>query len=177
MFPAATRIASVDVPVALSGGSITDYPLDGYETTMEFSAKQNGDRVPVHMTLVNHDALFTLDAEAEDDGGVAVFRLHPARSGGVLLFALFMMGAMWALAISVMTGARFIVTRRRGLVWPALGWMAATLFALTAFRNAAPGAPPIGSLIDYLAFFWAELVIAICLVVTVVAGVRAEPAE
>lgn len=60
------------------------------------------------------------------------------------------------------------------MVWPSLGWMAATLFALIGMRNAAPGAPPIGSLIDYVAFFWAEGIIAACLVVTVVSGSRVE---
>ncbi|MFI6764769.1 DUF4436 family protein [Streptomyces sp. NPDC050355] len=34
--------------------------------------------------------------------------------------------------------------RRRGLVWAAMGWMAATLFALVGFRDAAPSAQPIG---------------------------------
>lgn len=38
--------------------------------------------------------------------------------------------------------------------------MAATLFALVGMRNAAPGGPPIGSPIDYIAFFWAEAIIA-----------------
>jgi Domain of unknown function (DUF4436) len=176
-FPAAQRIASVDVPVALSEGSITDYPFDRYHAAMEFSARQRGERVPVRMVLTNHDTLFNLDAEAQGAEGVARFELNPVRSGSVLIFALFMMGAMWALAVSVLIGARFLVRRRRGLVWPALGWMAATLFALTAFRNAAPGSPPIGALIDHLAFFWAEVTVAICLVVTVVSGVRSEPPE
>lgn len=67
-----------------------------------------------------------------------------------------------------------LVRRRMGLTWPALGWMAATLFALAAFRNTAPGAPPIGSLLDYLAFFWAETLIAFCVIVVVVRAVRAE---
>ncbi|MEW5629238.1 DUF4436 family protein [Streptomyces hydrogenans] len=63
---------------------------------------------------------------------------------------------------------------RGGRPGPPLGWMAATLFALAAFRNTAPGAPPIGSLLDYLAFFWAESLIAFCVVVVVTRAVRAE---
>jgi hypothetical protein len=31
--------------------------------------------------------------------------------------------------------------------------MGAMLFAFVAFRNAAPGAPPFGALMDYLSFF------------------------
>ncbi|GAA2824754.1 hypothetical protein GCM10010505_56750 [Kitasatospora aburaviensis] len=81
---------------------------------------------------------------------------------------------MWALALAVMAGAEVLHRSRQGMVWPSLGWMAATLFALVGMRNAAPGSPPIGSLIDYVAFFWAEGIIAACLVVTVVSGSRVE---
>ncbi|MEU3748076.1 MULTISPECIES: DUF4436 family protein [Streptomyces] len=52
--------------------------------------------------------------------------------------------------------------------------MAATLFALAAFRNTAPGTPPIGCLMDYIAFLWAETVVAFCLVAVVVTGFAAE---
>lgn len=83
--------------------------------------------------------------------------------------------AMWGLAVSVLIGGWFLVTRRKGLAWPALGWMAATLFALAAFRNTAPGTPPIGCRLDYLAFLWAEILIAFCRITVVIAGLRAEP--
>ena len=61
-------------------------------------------------------------------------------------------------------------------MWPALGWMAATLFALIGMRNAAPGSPPIGSLIDYAAFFWAEAIVAGSLTYVAATGIRAERA-
>ncbi|WP_418002837.1 DUF4436 family protein [Mycobacterium sp. PDNC021] len=174
-FRADTRISTVDVPVALSGGSITDYPFDGYQTEVEFAARQGGRPVPVAMKLSNNDALFHLTLEAGGAGDVAAFGVGVSRSNSVLLFAFFMMAAMWALAIAVIIGTRFLTSRRLGLVWPALGWMAATLFALAAFRNTTPGSPPIGSLLDYIAFLWAEAVIALCVIITVVAGAKAEP--
>ncbi|MFJ6103204.1 DUF4436 domain-containing protein [Streptomyces sp. NPDC092359] len=174
VFPAHRRIGTVDVPVTLTGGSITDYPFDAYDAQMEFGAVQGGAGVPVRMTLVNRDALFALGVDASEDRGTAVFAAEVVRSRSVLVFAVFMMLAMWALTVAVLLGGRHLVVRRAGLTWPALGWMAATLFALAAFRNAAPGAPPIGSLLDYLAFFWAETLIAFCVIVVVVAAVRAE---
>ena len=97
-----------------------------------------------------------------------------SRSRSTLIFAWFMMLVMWALALTVAAAARVQVNQRRALTWPALGWMAATLFALTAFRNAAPGSPPVGSVLDYAAYLWAEFIVAISLVVTVVAGIRNE---
>lgn len=59
-----------------------------------------------------------------------------------------------------------------GLVWPGLAWMAATLFALAAFRNTAPGTPPIGCVLDWFAFLWAETIIALCLITVVITGVN-----
>lgn len=126
------------------------------------------------MTLTNNDALFSAAVDGSTADGAAVFDVGLERSGSTFASARFMMGAMWALAVSVLVGGWFLVTRRRGLTWPALGWMAATLFALAAFRNTAPGAPPVGSLLDYVAFFWAEAIIALCIVVVVVTGIRAE---
>ncbi len=174
-FPAHRRISTVDVPVTLSAGSITDYPFDAYETTLEFGAAVRDDEtVPVRMTLTNNDALFAADVDASEASGAAVFEVGLARSTSVLIFVVFMMAAMWALAIAVLIGAWFLLTRRKGLTWPALGWMAATLFALAAFRNTAPGTPPIGSLLDYVAFLWAETVVAFCVITVVVMGMRAE---
>ncbi|MFD5768865.1 DUF4436 domain-containing protein [Streptomyces sp. NPDC127049] len=173
-FPAHSRIATKDLPVTLTGGSITDYPFDAYDAAIEFTAVQGGETVPVRMTLTNADALFSATVDASEENGTALFDVSLGRSDSVLVFAVFMMVAMWALAVSVLLGSWFLVTGRKGLTWPALGWMAATLFALAAFRNTAPGTPPIGSLLDYLAFLWAETVIACCLVTVAVTGFRAE---
>ncbi|MGW2743627.1 DUF4436 domain-containing protein [Streptomyces sp. NPDC001450] len=173
-FKAHSRIATMDLPVTLTGGSITDYPFDAYDAAIEFSATQGGEEVPIHMTLTNSDVLFSAGVDATEDNETAIFDVALGRSKSVLVFAVFMMVAMWALAVAVLIGAWFLVTRRNGLTWPALGWMAATLFALAAFRNTAPGTPPIGSLMDYMAFLWAEAVIAFCLVTVVVTGFSAE---
>ncbi|WP_219825881.1 DUF4436 family protein [Nonomuraea typhae] len=173
-FPAHTRISSVDVPVSLEGGSAADYPFDAYWTAIEVSAQMDGAAVPVNMTLTGRDPLFTQLVTAAHSQGAATFEVTVERTTSVLLFALFMMAAMWALAGSVATATWYLVSRRRGLVWPALGWMAATLFALAAFRTTAPGTPPFGCLVDYAAFLWAEVVIAVALTCTVIAGARAE---
>ncbi|CAM5465680.1 hypothetical protein GCM10010329_31960 [Streptomyces spiroverticillatus] len=173
-FLAHRRIASVDVPVTLTGGAVTDYPFDTYETDLEFGTMLAGEPVPVRMSLSNSDTLFALDVEGTAVRDAAAFTADVSRSRSVLVFAVFMMCAMWALTVAVLLGSWFLVRSRKGLTWPALSWMAATLFALAAFRNAAPGTPPIGSLLDYLAFFWAEILIAFCVIVVVVSGVRRE---
>ncbi|MFJ3877811.1 DUF4436 family protein [Streptomyces sp. NPDC090077] len=172
-FKAHERTATKDVQVAITGGSISDYPFDTYETDIEFWAQLDGKPVPVRLLFSNNDPLFSVSATPSEVPQEAVLGLELVRSGSLLVFAVLMMGVMWALAASVLIGAWYLTTRREGLVWPALGWMAATLFALAAFRNTAPGNPPIGCVLDWFAFLWAETIIALCLLAVVVTGVRA----
>lgn len=171
-FEAHERLAPKDLRVAMAGGSISDYPFDTYDTDVEFRAVLGGKPVPVRMLFSNADPLFSVSVAPPPSGQEAVVALKLSRSGSLLVFAVFMMVAMWALASSVLLGAWYLTTRRQGLVWPALAWMAATLFALAAFRNTAPGTPPIGCVMDWFAFFWAEAVIALCLIVVVTFGIR-----
>ncbi|SDY05660.1 protein of unknown function [Amycolatopsis xylanica] len=178
VYPAHQRISSTDLPIALSGGTVTDYPFDSYDVKIQFAAEVDGESVPVLFTLDKVDSLFGLSVRSyQVANGVGGAEVRFSRSAGVLVFAVFMMITMWGLAIAVLLGAKHLVTRRRGLIWPAFGFMAATLFALAGFRNIAPGAPPIGSLLDYTAFYWAEAVIAVSVVVAVVAGAITERAS
>ncbi|MEU9225520.1 DUF4436 family protein [Streptomyces massasporeus] len=171
-FEAHERLAPQDVRVAITGGSISDYPFDTYDTDIEFWAVLGDEPVPVRMLFSNADTLFSVSVTPPPSGQEAAVALRLSRSGSLLTFAVFMMVAMWALASSVLLGAWYLTTRRQGLVWPALAWMAATLFALAAFRNTAPGTPPIGCVMDWFAFFWAEAVVALCLIVVVTFGIR-----
>ncbi|MEV7570890.1 DUF4436 family protein [Streptomyces tanashiensis] len=171
-FEAHERIATRDVQVAMVGGSISDYPFDTYETDVEFWAVLGGEQVPVRVLFSNNDTLFSVSATPTASPQEAALGLVVARSGSLLVFALFMMAVMWALAASVLIGTWYLTARHRQLVWPALAWMAAALFALSAFRNTAPGSPPIGCALDWFAFLWAETVIALCLIAVVVTGVH-----
>ncbi|CAM5281866.1 DUF4436 domain-containing protein [Streptomyces tanashiensis] len=171
-FKAHERLATKDVQVAMVGGSISDYPFDTYETDIEFWAVLGGEPVPVRVLFSNNDTLFSVSATPTASPQEAALGVVVARSGSLLVFALFMMVVMWALAASVLIGAWYLTARNRGLVWPALAWMAATLFALSAFRNTAPGSPPIGCVLDWFAFLWAETIIALCLIAVVITGVH-----
>ncbi|WP_426367842.1 DUF4436 family protein [Streptomyces sp. E-08] len=172
-FEAHERLTTRDIQVAITGGSISDYPFDTYESEIEFWALLGGEQVPVRLLFSNNDTLFSVSATPAASRQEATMGLWVARSGSQTVFAVFMMVVMWALATSVIIGAWYLTTRRKGLVWPGLAWMAATLFALAAFRNTAPGSPPIGCVLDWFAFLWAETVIALCLITVVITGVRA----
>ncbi|WP_441248572.1 DUF4436 family protein [Kitasatospora sp. McL0602] len=169
------------VPLAMSGGPASDYPFDRYRISTGWAASAGGTAVPTAITFRDADPFFVArpaDAKPADAGATAVAesRLDArlTRSRSTFILAWFMIVAMWALALAVLGGAEMLIRKRQGLTWPAMGWMAATLFALIGMRNAAPGAPPIGSLLDYLAFFWAEGVIAAALTCTAAFAIRNE---
>ncbi|HEY4024752.1 MAG TPA: DUF4436 family protein [Pseudonocardiaceae bacterium] len=174
-YPAGERISAQNISVGLNSGIVSDYPFDSYTTDIGFYASINDEPVPISLIFRNEDPFFlTTPTAANVDSGSATIGLRIARSRGSLIFAWFLMAAMWVLALSVLGAAWIIVRGRRGLIWPALGWMAATLFALVAVRNAVPGLPPIGSLFDYASFLWAEAIVAISLGVVTIQGVIVE---
>ncbi|MCX4756157.1 DUF4436 family protein [Kitasatospora purpeofusca] len=169
--------AATPKPVSanLYDGTPTDYPFDRYRFEVLFSAADATGAVPVGVVFGDADPFFVVRPTGTPYGAEGtVFEGRVSRARSTFILAWFMIAAMWALALAVLAGAEVLYRGRQGMVWPSLGWMAATLFALIGMRNAAPGTPPIGSLIDYVAFFWAEGIIAACLVVTVVSGSRVE---
>ncbi|MFH8387537.1 DUF4436 family protein [Kitasatospora sp. NPDC018058] len=163
--------------VEMYGGTATDYPFDRHHMEAGFTATTGGTAVPVGVVFTDADPFFVLHPEATTAStGTVVLEAKITRSRSTFILAWFMIAAMWALALAlaVLGAAEVLYRKREGLVWPSLGWMAATIFALIGMRNAAPGSPPIGSLIDYVAFFWAEGIIAASLTCTVLSGIRTE---
>jgi Domain of unknown function (DUF4436) len=96
------------------------------------------------------------------------------RSTSTVVFAAFIMAFMWCLTIAALIAAWYVASGKLGLFWSALGFLGTLLFALIPLRNAVPGDPPIGSLIDFAAFFIAEGVVSISMIVTVLHGYHIE---
>jgi hypothetical protein len=171
--PARTAELTVDAT-----GIVSDYPFDRYRAAIGFAASADGTAVPVTLTMDDADPSFTarITQGGQSAAGYTFFQVTESRSRSTLILALMMMAIMWALALTVAAASRVLVRDRRGLIFPAMGWMAATLFALAAFRNAAPGSPPVGAVFDYAAYLWAELIVAVSLVVVTATGIRNEAA-
>lgn len=160
-------------------GTVTDYPFDRYQSTLTFSVTSaDGTELPVVVTIWSGDPFFEVNvADAShnlaDDGSVEV-SLTATRSTPTMVFAIFVMVLMLGLAIAAVTASYYVLRWRRGLLFPACSMMAAMLFALVPFRNAVPGNPPIGSVIDFASFFIAEILISTALIASVVIGYRVE---
>jgi hypothetical protein len=173
-YPAGKRIVSKDMIMDLPGGDIADYPFDRYSTVLSFAASIGGEPVPTAVEIVDSDPGFVTRAAVSDSPSEPGFAIQLRRTRGTFTMVWLMYVTMWSLALAVLTGALVIGHRKLGMVWPGLGWMAASLFALAGYRNTAPGNPPIGCLLDYTVFLWAEAIVAFSVVYAVLRGTRVE---
>ena len=90
-----------------------------------------------------------------------------ARASTTKFFSLFVMVMMWGLTIAVLLLTLSVVLRGRKVEVSMFSFTAALLFAFSTVRNAQPGTPPVGTYSDFISFFWAEVIIALCLVALV----------
>src|SRR5205814_922843 len=81
-----------------------------------------------------------------------------------------------SLAHSYRAAAVTRVPRRRRFEEGFTGFLAVLLFAFPTVRNSLPGIPPVGVLLDYAAFFWAEALVALALIVLITGWTLRAPA-
>lgn len=86
-----------------------------------------------------------------------------SRSSTVIFFSLFISVLMWGAAIGVLLLVLSILLRGRKIEVGMFSFLSALLFAMIAVRNSQPGVPPIGTFSDFTSFFWAEVILALCL--------------
>jgi Domain of unknown function (DUF4436) len=101
-------------------------------------------------------------SEDSDDDYVGI-DMKIARSSTVVFFSMFVMILMWGVTIAVLLLTLSILLRGRKVELAMFSFLAALLFAFAAVRNSQPGVPPIGTYSDFIAFFWAEVLLALCL--------------
>jgi hypothetical protein len=90
-----------------------------------------------------------------------------SRSSTVIFFSMFITVLMWGVTIAVLVLTLSVLLRGRKIEIGMFSFLAALLFAFAAVRNSQPGVPPIGTYSDFIAFFWAEVVIALCLLLII----------
>lgn len=86
-----------------------------------------------------------------------------SRSSTVKFFSIFIIILMWGAAIAVLFLVLSILLRGRKIEVGMFSFLSALIFALVAVRNSQPGVPPIGTFSDFISFFWAEVILALCL--------------
>lgn len=155
-------------------GQVSDYPIDRYDSGIALQVTDAaGNELPTAVTVENTDAFFDVATSSDEgeDGGMVV-NLSIRRSASTLVFAISIMVLMLGLAAAAATVAFYVLHNGHGLNLSACSLLAGMLFALIPLRNAVPGDPPIGSIIDFGSFFIAESVIAISLISCILLGYR-----
>jgi hypothetical protein len=163
----------LDQRITVSGAA-TDYPFDRYVSTLELHvADADGNELPTAITVLNTDSFFRVSmAQASAPSGGTMINLDIHRSMPTLVFAVFIMVLMLGLAGAAAVAAHYVLYWKRGLVWGACSMLAGILFALIPLRNAVPGDPPVGSIIDFGSFFIAEAIISLSLISGIIVGFR-----
>ena len=85
--------------------------------------------------------------------------LHLTRATNVIALSFFVMLMMTALSLSLLAMAIRARTAEKTDLLP-LSVSITLIFGLPALRNIQPGIPPVGALVDYVTFIWAELIVA-----------------
>jgi hypothetical protein len=171
-------VPSVEQRYTVSG-YVTDYPFDRYTSSLEFHAWGGPDgetELPLDVTFYGTDSFFAVNSApgpSVNNTGVDL-EISMRRSTPTLVYATFVMVLMLGLAVAAATAGYYAIRRKKGLLFPACSMMAAMLFALIPLRNAVPGSPPIGSVIDFGSFFIATIIIAVTLITTVIVGYRVQ---
>jgi hypothetical protein len=127
------------------------------------------DEIPIGVDFVGSIPGFRIEAakSKESVNDYVGINMTVARASTTKFFSLFVMVMMWGLTIAVLLLTLSVVLRGRKVEVSMFSFTAALLFAFSTVRNAQPGTPPVGTYSDFISFFWAEVIIALCLVALV----------
>ena len=168
-FPAGSVMSPTEAVVSLTGGELLDYPFDSYKSALVvFAGDERRRPVPVSMEVSTGFNGFRVNTTQSAYRGQAFPRFELRRATSTIFFAIFIMVIFWLTALAAFGLAVMLAERRRKFEAGFTGFLAALLFAFPTVRNNLPGSPPIGSLNDFLAFFWTEGIVALALILVLV---------
>ena len=172
-FKKGKRMNPIEAVVEIYEGEPMDYPFDAHtaELTFFFEPAVKGgetggnESIPVTVELRGSVAGLRIDTEYAKESAPdhPVIEISLQRATTAVFFSVFIMIAMWALAIGVICLVFRVFAGHRKIEISMFSFLGALLFAFPALRNSQPGTPPIGTLSDFLAFFWAEVIVAMSL--------------
>lgn len=183
VFSKAKTINPIDVTLNLYDGLVTDYPYDSHKADLivvttakqkQFNAELNAKEeieIPVE-NIINFSGSitgYTIDAELnnENENNFTELSIDISRADSIKFFSVLVMIIMWVLILMLFLLIFDILVRGRKIEIAMFTFCSAMLFAFPAFRNMMPLSPPIGAFPDYMAFFWAEGMAALTLVVLI----------
>ena len=194
-FAKGKRMTPVEAVINTYDGNVSDYPFDTHKAEVELylapgkedpkkapekpasgeepanAKKEDAEPEDIPITVDFYGSLpgykITTQVSKETDENYALFDLNFERSSTAIFFSIFIAVVMWALSIAVLFLILSVVIRKRKPELAMFSFMAALLFAFYAVRNSQPNVPAIGVFSDFVSFFWAELIVAACLLIGV----------
>ena len=157
-------------PVEAAATPTPAAPAEGEQKKEEAKKTEASEEdIPIGVDFFGSIPGFKIDAakakeSTEDYVGID---MTISRASTTKFFSFFIMIMMWGLTIAVLFLTLSCVLRGRKVELGMFSFTAALLFAFASVRGAQPGTPPIGTYSDFISFFWAEVIIALCLVVLV----------
>jgi hypothetical protein len=172
-FAAGDRMLSRDITFDLHGGEVTDYPFDRHTSLIEFLAVEKIEGgaprpipLDVNFNAYHHGLAISLKPFASNEGGYVGFEATFVRSNLVMGAAIFCMLVMWGLAVAAILVLFSVLFHDREVDIDKLALLSGLIIALYFFRAALPDTPPtIGTLSDFLAFFWTEAIVSVSSVI------------
>lgn len=182
-FSKGKTINPIDVTLNLYDGLVTDYPYDSHKADLivvttskqkQFDSELNKweeNEIPIDNTINFSGSItgYQIDAELQNDNPDNMTELYIdiSRADSIKFFSVLVMIIMWVLITMLFLLIFDILVRGRKIEIAMFTFASAMLFAFPAFRNMMPLSPPIGAFPDYVAFFWAEGMAALTLVLLI----------
>ena len=194
-FSKGKRMPPVEAIINTYDGNVTDYPFDQHKAEVELylspgkedpkkaaekpaagdepadTKREDAALEDVPIVVDFHGSLpgykITTQVSKGTDENYVLFDLNFERSSTAVFFSMFIVVMMWGLSIAVLFLVLSVMVRKRKPEIAMFSFMAALLFAFYAVRNSQPNVPPIGVFSDFISFFWAELIVAACLLIGV----------
>ena len=154
-------------------GTVEEWPFDSYRadlTTFAFLGEDDHDdhehtAVPTrvclddsvpgwHLNTVTVERPGSTVPTAQGDEPLTSVVITATRSASTVAFGIVLLGLMAVTPVLVLFVAISAYTGRRRVEATLTSWIGAMLFAVIPLRNFLPGAPPVGSWIDYLVVLW-----------------------
>jgi hypothetical protein len=134
----------------------------GIDGALVLAAEDEGQLVPLAFSIAASIPGLKFEGKRTGAGkaGFVGYNLFVRRADNVIIVSVLIMVLMMCLAMSVLMMAIGSALGDKMELVP-LSLSVSLLFGLPALRNAQPGVPALGALGDYVAFLWAECVVAV----------------
>lgn len=170
-YPGESIVDPTSVTLALDRGD-TAYPFDQPFANFQLSVQddETGKAVPFVIDLTNSARPWVMTATLGENTTTDGKTLSPITIDGnrdplsITLVAFYVLAILLTTLMAVVTIGSALIKRK--LEFSNVIWLSATMLSFPALRNAMPGAPPIGTAMDFIILFPCLCLIAAMLVWT-----------